>query len=313
MTKKIVLMLITLMLVTVLVACDSVSAVMEKMGKNVLGVDEKYVEETASGAVVTEEEKTESEKAENVEIGGTTLSTVTTISYTDASTGEKKEFISVGKKTEADGTVVQVVSRDGYILKLPGTITADIAEITSLLPPKKDSLKKITEAFDGSGKDALLEALQKPVEDETTLKAAEGTATLVLGMMEAVETTLITEDTNSEVKELVSSVVTGLKETLDPENEDKEMTMGDVVVLQAITNIISDAADEVFNLVGNMDGDGKDDGDSEEVVETDPTALLEKANDSIMETVAVLNNVTATSSAFSSIDLETVLNMVTGK
>ncbi len=306
-TGKVLIVLI-LLLSTVLVSCDSVTAVMEKMGTNVLGVDKKYVEETASEAKVSETEKTEAEKKENTEVGGTKLSTMTTISYTDSETGEKKEFLTVGKKTGEDGKDVQVISRDGYVLTLPDEVTADVSGINSLLPPKKDALKKITEALDGSSKAELIETLKSPVEDETTLKAAEGTATLVLGMMEAVEKTLITENTKSEVKDLVESVITGLKDTLDPKKEDKKMTMGDVVVLQAVTNIISDAADEVFNLVGK--DEGKKEEGSETTEDTSPAELIEKANDSIMATVAVLNNVTEASSAFGSVNLETVLNLI---
>lgn len=306
MRTKIFHVLIALVMITSLVACDNVSDIMNKMGNNIAGVDEEYAEQAAESTKVTEEEKTKAETSENIKVGETTLTTSTKISYTDKADGTEKELITVGKKTTEDGKEVQVVAIGEYAISLPETVTADIAGITALLPPK--DLKEITAVFDGAGKEILIETLSKPVTDKTTLEAAKGTATLVQGLLE-VASGVIGDDEEDSTKVLVNTITSGIKDSLD-ENNEKELTMGDVIVLQAVTNIISDASEEVLSLVNTDEQEGSEDGEKADV---NPTVLLEKANDSIMETVSILNNVGDAASAFSGIDLETVIKLVTNK
>lgn len=308
MKQKISLIIIALVLITALISCDNLSSIMSKMGENVAGPDETYVAEAAESAKVAEEDKTKAEKAENTKVGETTLTTATKITYTDKNNGKEKELITVGIKTDEGGKEVQVIAIGGKAIPLPDTITADVAGITSLLPPK--DLKEITAIIDGSGKDKLIELLNTPVTDETTLKAAKGTATLIQGLME-VASVAIGEDESNKAKALVDSITTGLKESLDPEKE-KELTMGDVIVLQALTNIITDASEEVLSLISSDKKEDESSG-SIEKTESSPTALLEKANDSIMETVSILNNVSDATSAFGGLDLETIIKLVTAE
>ncbi len=306
MKQKITIALLALVLITALVSCDNISSIMSKMGENIAGTDETYVAEAAESVKVAEEDKTKAEKAENTKVGETTLTTSTKITYSDKKDGEGKELITVGVKTGEDGKNVQVIAIGETAVSLPDTITADIAGITSLLPPK--DLKEITAVFDGAGKGKLVEKLNTPITDEATLEAAKGTATLIQGLMESASIA-IGDDENNKAKELVDSIVTGLKESLDPEKE-KDLTMGDVIVLQAITNIITDASEEVLTLMSSDKNDGTS-SDSTEKTEKSPTALLDKANDSIMETVSILNNVSEATSAFSGLDLETLVKLVT--
>lgn len=308
MKQKISLIIIALVLITALISCDNLSSIMSKMGENVAGPDETYVAEATESAKVAEEDKTKAEKTENTKVGETILTTATKITYTDNSDGKEKELITVGVKTEEGGKEVQVVAIGERAIPLPDTITADIAGITSLLPPK--DLKEITAIIDGSGKDKLVELLNTPITDETTLEAAKGTATLIQGLME-VASAAIGEDESNKAKALVDSITSGLKKSLDPEKE-KELTMGDVIVLQALTNIITDASEEVLSLISSDKKEGESSGSTEKTAAS-PTALLEKANDSIIETVSILNNVSVATSAFSGLDLETIVKLVTAE
>lgn len=307
MKQKISITIIALVLITALISCDNISSIMKKMGENVAGTDETYVAEAAERTKVNEEDKTKAEKTENTKIGETTLTISTKITYTDKKDGNEKELITVGIKTEEGGKEVQVVAIGETSITLPGTISADVAGITSLLPPK--DLKDITAIFDSSGKEKLVEMLHTPVTDKTTLEAAKGTATLIQGLMETASIAIGDDETNK-AKTLVDSIASGLKESLDPEKE-KELTMGDVIVLQAITNIITDASEEVLSLMSSDKKGETSVEESTEKKETSPTALLEKANDSIMETVSVLNNISDATSAFSGLDLETIIKLVT--
>lgn len=185
---------IALVLITALISCDNISSIMKKMGENVAGTDETYVAEAAERTKVAEEDKTKAEKTENTKIGETTLTTSTKITYTDKKDGNEKELITVGIKTEEGGKEVQVIAIGETSISLPGTISADVAGITSLLPPK--DLKDITAIFDSTGKEKLVEMVNTPVTDETTLEAAKGTATLIQGLMETVSIAIGNDETN---------------------------------------------------------------------------------------------------------------------
>ena len=65
------------------------------------------------------------------------------------------------------------------------------------------------------------------------------------------------ESTDSEVKKLVYDVQKGL-------NESKDLTMGDVVVLQSLTNVLTSSGNDVLEAVDKMNDGG--DVDAKEVL-----------------------------------------------
>ncbi len=290
MKRKLSVLALGLILALVIVSCDGgYTDFMKSMGKNVMGNDESQVSTAVTSVEVSAENKTESSKLEESKTYGKEGSTVTinegqTIKYKN-SEGKETELFTVGKTNE--GT--QVIAVGDFALTLSDKVTTDVSSITAVLPPQ--DLSSVVETLESSGKDALLVELSKPITDETTKEAAQGTATLVKGLMEMTAGSM-SDGTDEEVKKIVENVNKGL--------ESNNLTMGDVVVLQAVTNIITASGNTVLETVDKLD---KNEGDS-----VDAKTVLGDVYDDAMDTVFVLNNVSDSTSAFKGIDLTNIVN-----
>lgn len=285
MKRKLSVIVLGLILALVIVSCDGgYTGIMKFMGKNVLGNDESQVATAVTSVEVSAENKTESTTIEKgTKKGDVTLSSGQTIKYKN-SDGEEKELFTVGKTENGD----QVIAVSDFALTLKGVKT-DVSSIKAILPPQ--DLSSVVETLESSGKDALLKELSKTITDETTREAAEGTATLMKGLIEVAGNSL-GNDADPEVVKIVDSV----KEGLDSE----DLTMGDVVVLQALTNIITTSGNTVLDAVDKMD---KGKGES-----VDAKTVLGDVYDDAMKTVYVLKTVKDSTSAFKEVDLTNIMD-----
>ncbi len=288
MKRKLSVLALGLILALVIVSCDGgYTGIMKFMGNNVMGNDTSQVSAAVTSVEVSAENKTESSKVESKTYGkegsAVTIKEGQTIKYKN-SDGEEKELFTVGK---ADGDV-QVIAIGDFAIKLEDVQT-DVSSIEAVLPPQ--DLSSVVNTLGSSGKDALLEELKKEITDEDTKKAAKGTATIVKGLMEMTSKNL-GNNPDPEVTKIVDSV----NEGLGSEN----LTMGDVVVLQAVTNILATSGGTVIDSVKKMD-----DSSGEKV---DAKTVLGEVYDDAMTTVNVLKTVKDSTSAFKDVDLTNIMN-----
>ncbi len=301
MKRKFMTALAALVLCLSIVSCDAMVNIMGRMGGNVLGADTKQVEAAVESVKVSEENETKKKEVaagedEKKTIGGTEVSSGSTFTYRDGD--DDVELYSVGKTSDGS-PVIGIGSTGGVTLSKTSDETREaLDKIETVLPPQDISL--ITAALEGSGKAETLEKLGKPIEDEATKKAAEGTKTVIVALLENAQFTPA-EDADEKTKK-ASEVVNTILENLtkkDETGEAKDLTMGDLIVLQTITNVISDSSSSVIEVFSG-------EGDSSKAVED----VLDKANDSLVGTASILNTVSGTTTMFEGVDLEKLIGMV---
>ncbi len=301
MKRKFMTALAALVLCLSIVSCDAMVNIMGRMGGNVLGADTKQVEAAVESVKVSKENETKNKEVSAGDdgkktIGGTEVSSGSTFTYRDGD--DDVELYSVGKTSDGS-PVIGIGSTGGVTLSKTSDETREaLGKIETVLPPQDISL--ITAALEGSGKAETLEKLGKPIEDEATKKAAEGTKTVIVALLENAQFAPA-EDADEKTKK-ASEVVNTILENLtkkDETGEAKDLTMGDLIVLQTITNVISDSSSSVIEVFSG-------EGDSSKAVED----VLDKANDSLVGTASILNTVSGTTTMFEGVDLEKLIGMV---
>ncbi len=301
MKRKFMTALAALVLCLSIVSCDAMVNIMGRMGGNVLGADTKQVEAAVESVKVSKENETKNKEVTAGDdgkktIGGTEVESGSTFTYRDGD--DDVELYSVGKTSDGS-PVIGIGSTGGVTLSKTSDETREaLGKIETVLPPQDISL--ITSALEGSGKAETLEKLGKPIEDEATKKAAEGTKTVIVALLENAQFTPA-EDADEKTKK-ASEVVNTILENLtkkDETGEAKDLTMGDLIVLQTITNVISDSSSSVIEVFSG-------EGDSSKAVED----VLDKANDSLVGTASILNTVSGTTTMFEGVDLEKLIGMV---
>ena len=302
MKRKMLSAVLAVALVLSLVSCDAVVDMMGKMGNNLTGVDTEQVETAVKSVTVSEEKKTTKNSIEEAKtIDGKTVSTGNTFKYTD-SEGNEKEIYTVGETEDGKN----VIGIGDSLIEIPKESSTKLNEITAVLAPQ--DISQISENLSGSNKEETLKQLTTKVEDAETKEAAEGTKAVVQVLLEAADD-IIDEDDEAESskksKEIIESVLTNMEKT------DTELTMGDVVVLTALTNLISEAPDAVAEVVKSKDTSSSSAGESSSSSSKDATVnLLDEANDTIVATAEILNTVSSSTTLFEGIDLTTLMGLL---
>jgi len=302
MKRKFMTAIVALVLCLSLVSCDAMVNIMGRMGGNVLGADSKQVEAAVESVKVSAENETKKKEfsageSGKPEIGGTEVSSGSTFTYKDGD--DDVELYSVGK-TDDGKTVIGIGSSGAVTLSNTSEETRTaLGNIETVLPPQDISL--ITSALEGSGKAETLEKLGKPIEDEATKKAAEGTKTVIVALLENAkfDPAPDADEKTKKASEVVNTILDNLTKKDEETGEAKDLTMGDLIVLQTITNVISDSSSSVLEVFSS-------DGDTSKAVED----VLDKANDSLVGTASILNTVSGTTTMFEGVDLEKLIGMV---
>lgn len=302
MKRKFMTAIVALVLCLSLVSCDAMVNIMGRMGGNVLGADSKQVEAAVESVKVSAENETKKKEVTagesgKPEIGGTEVSSCSTFTYKDGD--DDVELYSVGK-TDDGKTVIGIGSSGAVTLSNTSEETRTaLGNIETVLPPQDISL--ITSALEGSGKAETLEKLGKPIEDEATKKAAEGTKTVIVALLENAkfDPAPDADEKTKKASEVVNTILENLTKKDEETGEAKDLTMGDLIVLQTITNVISDSSSSVLEVFSS-------DGDTSKAVED----VLDKANDSLVGTASILNTVSGTTTMFEGVDLEKLIGMV---
>ncbi len=301
MKRKMLSAVLAVALVLSLVSCDAVVDMMGKMGNNLTGVDTEQVKTAVKTLTVSEENKTTKKSIEEAKtIDGKTVSTGNTFKYTD-SEGKEKEIYTVGETEDGKN----VIGIGDSLIEIPVESSTRLKDVNTVLPPQ--DISAISEKLSGSSKEETLSQLTVKVEDAETKEAAEGTKAVVQVLLEVADE-MIDEDDKAESstksKEIIQSVLTNMEKT------DTELTMGDVIVLQALTNLISEAPDAVAEVVKSKDTSSSATGDGSSSSKDATVNLLDEANDTIMATAEIMNTVSSSTTLFEGIDLTTLMGLL---
>ncbi len=269
-------------LLFLLFSCDSsVTALMKKMGNNIIGVDSEEVTSAVESINVKEGEIKSEKKSsvkpliDNVE----TAVDATSFSYLEA--GEEVELFTVGKRTEYNDNIIGI----GKVFVVLASEDVDLSSVTSVLPPR--SLDEITSTLSGNGKSEMIRKFGEKISDEATRSAADGTKKVIQAILE----TFVSNDEKDDDKtgkKILNSVISNMKsKTAD------DLTTGDLIVLQTVTNVIAGASSSVMELLkGNIDK---------------MSSLMNTAYDSIVSTAVIFNSLDGTSTILGDVDLTGLL------
>lgn len=295
MKRKLPGLILALLLIVTLISCDAAISVMGAMGNNILGVDKSKLNSAVDSVKVSEENSkdvkdiTETEKNVN---DTTTLKSGRKITYTED--GEEKTLFTVGTTTDDKQVIIVGTS------VIPVNTAIKLEDLVIILPPQ--DLSAVTEVLGGSGKskEEMIKALNTEIADENTKKATRGTATLlnvVFGLVDtssssSEEATRGTDSSQNSNEQNVVNALGVIKKNLVGTLESGNLTMGDVVILQAFTNLVNVAAGEVetiLNLMGESDFSK---------LTTIFGELYKMHGEVINQTLIILNSVAPSSSIF---------------
>ena len=269
--KKIITVLLALALVFSLIGCDSMVDVMGKMSKNIAGAETKVVEKSLGAA------KAEPSKVVKGEDGTKTFSTQDGRAIFSISESENE-----GKSTLKLGDVSIEVKADL------------ITGVESILTPKD-----LTPVVDGlkSGSKSDIEAELKKTADKESKKAAEGTQKILSAIIgDTFKKVNIDEEVSEESKkdaEVFNKAVDTLDLILGKGKEKKQLTQGDVVVLTALTNAVTnkDVMTIVKDIVEKGDGGPEEpkDPEAEKAEEAEQKKLMESMTKEILNLVDIVS------------------------
>lgn len=207
--RKFSIVLLSVLLLIVFVGCDLSVETMGKMGKNLAGTDKNYVEN-----IIKQSEPAAAEKKTD-EDGKTTIAG----SNFSISTDGTKGSIYIGKDE---------VKIPEELEKAINTVLTD-SEFSSIILPT-DISDIVLGVKSGSNSKIIKEELKKTAKDDS-LKAAQGTVTLVNAMLEEVKKASDDNGKEGGFDDVIQDIQNFLPKT-------DSITNGDVVVLTALTNIV---------------------------------------------------------------------------
>ena len=218
--KKLSIVLLSVLLLIVFVGCDLSVETMGKMGKNLAGTDKKYIaniiQQTAPETAVI---KTE---GETTTIAGSNFS---------ISTSEGKGSISIaGEPVDVPPALQTAINK-----------VLTNSEFSSIILPT-DISDIVLGVKSGSNSETIKTELKKKAEGDS-LKAAQGTVTLVNAMLDEVQKAVKDDDPEGGFDEVIEDIKGFLPDK-------KSITNGDVVVLTALSNIVFN--ENVLSNIGNI-------------------------------------------------------------
>lgn len=260
--KKMIIAFLAVTLVFSLIGCDAMLNVMEKMSNNVAGTEKKVIDDSLNAAKPVPSDK--KEETVSSEDGKTTTTTKT---FTQSSGEESKPLFSIVENTEKEG---EVTTKTETTLSLgEGETKIDIplkaesanklAAVQAVLTPT--DLSDVINGLKSGSKSEIETELKKPADGESK-KAAEGTQKVINVLIESLDVDL-TPKKAEEIEAIKDPEEKKAAETMNKaletvnlilgntasEEEPKEMTQADVVVLTALNNVVFN---NVENVVGSL-------------------------------------------------------------
>ena len=202
--KKLSIVLLSVLLLIVFVGCDLSVETMGKMGKNLAGTDKNYV-----ASIIKQTEPAAAEKKDvngKITIAGSNFS----ISTDGIKIAEKPVDVPPALQTAINKVLTN-------------------SEFSSIILPT-DISDIVLGVKSGSNSETIKTELKKKAEGDS-LKAAQGTVTLVNAMLDEVQKAVADDDPEGGFDEVIKDIKGFL-----PDNN--SITNSDVVVLTALTNIV---------------------------------------------------------------------------
>ena len=274
----------------VLSSCDAVVSVTEAMGKNIFGYDETVADDIISLLYVLENPDVESFPQK--EIRGNSLSDVKSFYYTysDGDELKRKELLTLGIYSGASA-----VGSGNWLL----TLVEDdsFSSVTSMLVPHDTTL--ITALLESTASDYARGRLSEKVDDEKTLAAAKGSLTVLRAFLSFLNDVYLSSSSTKRAQALYS-ISTTLIDNIDRKGD--SITMGDVIVLDVITNICMETSGELQIFLSELNTK-----DSKLDVKSLFNTLLDDMNDFLYGSVELLNDISSTTGIFSGVTVTEVL------
>lgn len=263
--KKMIIAFLAVTLVFSLIGCDAMLNVMEKMSNNVAGTEKKVIDDSLNAAKPVPSEKQDPTVDEN----GTTTTT-----FTQSSGEESKPLFSIVENTEKEGEVTTKTETTLSLgegetkidIPLKAESAKKLADVQAVLTPT--DLSDVINGLKSGSKSEIETELKKPADGESK-KAAEGTQKVINVLIESLDVDL-TPKTADEINKIEDPEEKKAAETMNKaletvnlilgnttsEEEPKEMTQADVVVLTALNNVVFNNVEDVVGSLATMQSDG---------------------------------------------------------
>ncbi len=207
--------------------------------------------------------------------------------------GETRDLIILGKGTEN----YSVIGWGKWVVRVAKADTLDLSKVEDILVPS--DLTILSALLSSSAGDYVLSRLSEKVEDETTLTAARGTIKTLDAVLDFSDTVVFSFIKNERGK-AICEFARDLKKKIERNND---ITWGDIVVLDVITNICTRTPQEIIEFLKECDE--RRNNSEEEKEEEEPenltdmfNKLIDRMYDFLFESVELLNRVSGTTGVF---------------
>ena len=254
--KKMIIAFLAVTLVFSLIGCDAMLNVMEKMSNNVAGTEKKVIDDSLNAAKPV---PSETKKEDTVHEDG---SKTTTKTFTQSSGEESKTLFSIVVETDTESKPTEAKLSIDVGEKTINITAIELASVEAVLTPTD-----LTDVILGlkSGSKSEIEAELKKPADEDSEKAAKGTQTVINALVESLNIDL-TPKTSDEIEAIEDPEEKQAAENMNKaletvnmilgntssEEEPKEMTQADVVVLTALNNVIFNNVEGVVGTLATI-------------------------------------------------------------
>ncbi len=271
--------IIIIMVSLLLSSCDAFVSLTGAMGKNIIGFNKEEADLIVDSLTV--ESEAERDDMKGVKIDSFEFVEGKKFLYTD-NDGETREFIILGKGTEN----YSVIGWGKWVVRVAKADTLDLSKVEDILVPS--DLTILSALLSSSAGDYVLSRLSEKVEDETTLTAARGTIKTLDAVLNFIS---ILSFIPNEKAKAICEYASDLKKKIERDND---ITWGDVVVLDVITNLCAKAPEEIMKFLKESE---KAETESESVSQM-LNVLLDDMYDFLFEAVELLNRVSGTTGVF---------------
>lgn len=282
--KQTIRLFFIIMVSLLLSSCDAFVSLSSAMGKNIIGFNKEEADLIVDTLTVESPDESEDITITKGEIiGGIEFEAGKKFRYTD-SDGETRDLIILGKGTENYSVIawgkwaVRVAKADDDNL--------DLSKVEDILVPS--DLTILSALLSSSAGDYVLSRLSEKVEDENTLEAARGTIKTLDAVLNFIS---ILSFIPNEKAKAICEYASDLRVKIERNND---ITWGDVVVLDVITNLCAKAPEEIMKFLKESE---KAETEIESVSKM-LNELLDDMYDFLFEAVEILNRVSGTTGVF---------------
>lgn len=277
--KRTVHLILILVIILILPSCDAFVSLTGAMGKNITGFNKEEADLIVD--TLTVDSPAERDDMDGKDIGGLTFKKGKAFHYID-SDGETRDFIILGIGNEG----YSVIAWKEWAVRVAKADNLDLSEVEDILVPS--DLTILSALLSSSAGDYVLSRLSEKVEDEMTLRAAQGTIRTLDAVLNFIS---ILSFIPNEKAKAICEYASDLRVKIERNND---ITWGDVVVLDVLTNLCTKAPEEIMKFLKESE---KAETESESVSKM-LNELLDDMYDFLFESVEILNRVSGTTGVF---------------